>query len=247
MLIMKSGAAMKLLAGTAVVLFVGAVSIGTHGFDTFGTAAWAEGDGQGGQSGQGGKGDKGKQGAGGQGQGQGGPGEDSEGKGPKAGSAGSNGGGKPIWAQEGIPEVELGRLNVARSPDQVLNRALAEAISGLTPEMISYYNLGLDDAIVALSLEWDETSFIDSPLQNLALLKDLLDGTSVLTDAGVTTDVSTLAAMLLGAASDKTVPISVDTVIAVTTILGTPVTGASAAQLAAEAEAIRVAVLAGHG
>ena len=149
--------------------------------------------------------------------------------------------------QEGIPEVELGRLNVARSPDQVLNRALAEAISGLTPEMISYYNLGLDDAIVALSLEWDETSFIDSPLQNLALLKDLLDGTSVLTDAGVTTDVSTLAAMLLGAASDKTVPISVDTVIAVTTILGTPVTGASAAQLAAEAEAIRVAVLAGHG
>ena len=93
----------------------------------------------------------------------------------------------------------------------------------------------------------DETKFIDSPLQNLALLKDLLDGTSALTGAGVTTGVSDLAAMLLGAASDKTVPISVDTVIAVTTILGTPVTGAAAAQLAAEAEAIRIAILAGHG
>jgi len=43
------------------------------------------------------------------------------------------------------------------------------------------------------------------------------------------------------------VPISVDTVIAATTILGTPITGAAAAALASDAEAIRVAILAGHG
>jgi hypothetical protein len=43
------------------------------------------------------------------------------------------------------------------------------------------------------------------------------------------------------------VPISPDTVIAVTTILGQPLSDAEAAALAAEAEAIRIAVLAGHG
>ena len=234
--------------GTAIaMIFSAALVASSLGYDSFGTAAWAQEAG----AGQGGKGDNGKQGEGagegGQGQGQGGPSADSEGKGPKAGSAGANGGGKPVWAQEGIPEVELGRLNVARSPDQVLDRALAEVLVGLTPEMVSYYNLTLDDAITALSLSFDTVVFVDSPLQNLALLKDLLDGTSVLTDNGVVNDVDTLAAMLLGAASDKTVPISVDTVIAVTTILGTPVTGDAAVALAAEAEAIRIAILAGHG
>ncbi|MFN3991864.1 MAG: hypothetical protein ACK4IU_03035 [Tabrizicola flagellatus] len=108
-----------------------ALSLGTAAFvapqwaDGFAPAAWA-------QEGEGGKG----------GQGQGGPGDDSEGKVPKAGAAG-NAGGKPVWAQEGIPEVELGRLNVARSPDKVLDQALEEAVASLTPEMIAYYELSL--------------------------------------------------------------------------------------------------------
>jgi hypothetical protein len=143
--------------------------------------------------------------------------------------------------------VELGRLNVARSPAKVLDRSLVEALKGLTPEMVSYDNLSIVEAIAALSLNFDATQFIDSPLQNLAMLQDLLDGTSVLTANGVTTDTDTLAAMLLGAASDKTVPISVSTVIAVTTILGTPITGDAAEALAIEAESIRIAILAGHG
>ncbi len=104
--------------------------------------------------------------------------------------------------------------------------------------------LALQDA---LSNEWDELSLIDSPLQNLALMKDALDGTSALTSMGVSTDNDTLLAIFLGVASDKTVPISADTVVAVTTILGTAVTGDAATALAAEAEAIRIAVLAGHG
>ncbi|MFN3991865.1 MAG: hypothetical protein ACK4IU_03040 [Tabrizicola flagellatus] len=90
-------------------------------------------------------------------------------------------------------------------------------------------------------------AFIDSPLQNLALLKDLLAGGTALTGAGVDNDETLLAAMLLGAASDKTITISTDTVIAVTTILGTPVTGDATADLADQAEDIRVAILAGHG
>ena len=211
-----------------------------------------DGGGKGGQ-GKGGQG-KGGQGKGGQGEdshgkggeGQGGPGEDSDGKGPKAGSGGSEGG-KPAWAQEGIPEVELGRLNVARSPDQVLDRALAEAVSSLTPEMIAYYNLTLDKAIFELSTNFDTVSFIDSPLQNLALLEDVLSGGTALEVAGVTTGDSVLAAMLLGAASDKTVPISTNTVTAITTILGTPITLEAAEDLARRAESIRIAILAGHG
>ncbi|WP_170971820.1 hypothetical protein [Rhodobacter sp. SY28-1] len=240
--------------GVAAVALLGSVAlIAPDGIGGFSSAVFAqdeEGGGKGsqGDGGQGNKGDgqKGQDNAG-QGEGHGGPGEDSDGKGPQAGGPTDTGGGKPVWAQEGIPEVELGRLSVARSPDQVLDRALAEAIASLTPEMIEYYNMSLDEVIAELSLNFDNVAFIDSPLQNLALLGDLLEGGTALSDAGVTTSDTLLAAMLLGAASDKTISISVDTVIAVTTILGTPVTGTAAAELANLAEAIRVAILAGHG
>jgi hypothetical protein len=113
--------------------------------------------------------------------------------------------------------------------------------------MIAYYNLSLEDVITELSLNFDTVSFIDSPLQNLALLENLLEGGTALSGLGVTTNDTLLQAMLLGAASDKTVPISTATVVAVTAILGTPVTGAAAQELASKAEAIRVAILAGHG
>lgn len=217
-------------------------------------AAFAAGSGdasgnQGGQ-GQGSKGSQSGQGnQGGQGSGQGGPGEDSDSKGPQAGGPGDSGsgGGKPAWAQEGIPEIELGRLNVARSPDQVLQRAFDEALANLSPEMVDFYSLSLDDMILELSTNWDNVTLIDSPLQNLALFQDALDGTSVLTTVGVTNTTDTLLATFLGVASDKAVPISPDTVIAVSTILGTPLSAAEAAALAADAEAIRIAVLAGHG
>lgn len=204
------------------------------------------GQGQGGQGAQAGQGNQGGQGAG-----QGGPDPDSDSKGPQAGgpSSAGSGGGKPVWAQEGIPEVELGRLSVARSPDQVLQRAFDEALANFTADMASFYSMSLDEMIFALSDEttFDSLTFIDSPLQNLALLKDALDGTSVLTSVGVANSNDTLLAAFLGTASDKTLTITPDTVTAVTTILGTPLSEAEAAALAADAEAIRIAVLAGHG
>lgn len=219
-------------------------------------AAFAQEDGDGGQGeanqGQGGQG-KGAQGGqtgqgnqGGQGAGQGGPDEASDGKGPQAGGpSDTSGGGKPAWAQEGIPEVELGRLSVARSPDQVLDRALAEALSTFTPELETFYELSLGEMIEEFSLNWDNIAIYDSPLQNLALLKDLLaDGT---TQLPVSNTSDTLLAVFLGVASDKTIPVSAETVIAVTTILGYPIVGEAAAALATDAEAIRIAVLAGHG
>lgn len=243
---------------SAVALLLSSTTLGifvvTSGFDG---AAFAQDDGEGGK-GQGGKNDdgngRGGQGSqqgqgkqGGSGAGQGGPGEDSDGKGPQAGAPSDNGGGKPVWSQEGIPEVELGRLSVARSPDQVLDRALAEALANINPDIVSFYNLSLEDAISTLSLEFDTVTMYDSPLQSLSLLRDALDGSSVLSNYGVTNDVDTLMALFIGIASDKTIPVSTDTVLALTTILGDPVTRAEAEALAIDAEAVRTAVLAGHG
>jgi hypothetical protein len=179
--------------------------------------------------------------------GQGGPGDDSDGQGPRAGDPAGTGGGQPVWAQEGIPEVELGRLSVIRSPDRVIDQAYDEALASLTDDMVAFYNLDLDDAIYELSVNWDTTTIIDSPLQNLALLEDLLNDSTALEDYGISNDDATLAAIFLGVASDKSVPITEDTVIAVTTIMEVDMTDAEITQLAADAEAVRIAVLTGHG
>lgn len=257
MAVFKRNGSIKMSVAISALTVCGVLASGmvAEAPNTLSSATWAQTDGNGAD-----KGNKGGQGVGsqgaqsgqdnqGQGTGQGGPDASSDGKGPQAGvpSDTKSGGGKPAWAQEGIPEVELGRLSVARSPDQVLDRALAEALATITPDIVSFYSLPLDQMIEQFSLNWDNISIYDSPLQNLALMKDALDGTSDLTALGVANSVDTLLAAFLGVASDKTVPISTDTVIAVTTILGTPVTGAAAADLAADAEAIRIAVLAGHG
>jgi hypothetical protein len=246
------------VSGLALALGLGLLSPLAHLSVKSSGAAWAAEDGDGSEGGKGkgqkgqaeGKGNQGGQkgqgNQGGNGKGQGGPSADSDGKGPQAGgpSADGSSGGKPVWAQEGIPEVELGRLNVARSPDKVLDRALAEALKTV-PDAASFYNQSLDDMIADFSLEWDTITIVDAPLQNLALLREsLLDPAFAL--PGVTTDTSTLQAVFLGVASDKAVPITPDTVVAVTTILGAPITGDAAAALAADAEAVRIAVVAGH-
>jgi len=251
---MKSSVAL-----TAAVLLTG---VAASSFSGTSMAAFAQEDGSGGQAqGQGNQGGQGQgsQGAqsgqsnqGGSGSGQGGPSADSDGTGGQSGgpSDTNSGGGKPAWAQEGIPEVELGRLSVARSPDQVLDRSLEEALSTWDAvTMEDFYSLPLENADVSilseLSLNWDNLTIYDSPLQNLALMKDILeDGDSQLE---VNNDTDVLMAVFLGVASDKTVPITTETVIAVSTILGYPITGDDAEDLAKDAEAVRIAVLAGHG
>lgn len=174
--------------------------------------------------------------------------EESEGRGPEYGKPeDGDKGGQPVWAGEGIPEVELGRLNVARSPEAVFERSLEEALDHIDEDVADFYNMTIDEMVFELSTNFDDTTFVDSPLQNLALMKSVLDGTSTLADEGIENDTGTLLAVFLGSASDKTVVVSTDTVIAVTTILGYPITGDAAAELAADAEAIRIAILAGHG
>ncbi len=190
----------------AVVVAVGIGAVAISGvLPLVSPPAWAQSDT--GKKQQGSSGNAGsKTGQGNQGanaKGQGGPGVDSDGKGPQAGASGGSGGGKPVWAQEGIPEVELGRLSVVRSPDHVLASALEEALATQSDSITSFYNLTLDQAITELSLNWDNVTVYDSPLQSLALLQDVLaDGQTSL--VGVTNDTVTLEALFLGIASDKT-------------------------------------------
>ena len=143
----------------------------------------------------------------------------------------------------------MGRLNVIRAPAHVMEMSYDEALSNFTDEMAVLYNMNIDEAVEYLSLHFDDVAMIDSPLQNLALLKDALDGTSVLNDHPlINNDVGTLMAIFLGSASDKTIEVTAETAYAVVKILtGEELSQSEAEKLAADAEAIRLAILAGHG
>jgi hypothetical protein len=157
------------------------------------------------------------------------------------------GGGRPVWAHEGIPQVELGRLNVSRAPGHVLDRAGFEALSGYTPAMAALYNLHAEAAAARLQADFTNTARIDSPLQNLALYRDvMIFGRAGL--PGVDNEPIDLAAILLASAADKTIPISQDTVVAVNRILGlVDLDEQQRAVLATKAETVRAAILVGHG
>ncbi len=99
-----------------------------------------------------------------------------------------------------------------------------------------------------VAANWDTITVVDSPLQNLAMLEALYDGTLNLSSMGInpasTTD---LAAIFLGVASDKTVPISTDTVIAINVIMDLGLDSGEIETLADKAEDVREGVLEGHG
>lgn len=185
------------------------------------------------------------------------------GGGGSAGKAeGGGSGGRPVWASEGIPEVELGRLNVARAPAGVLNHALGEVTSNWPNTSRAVITLNNGEQMTVAELysrpagefarivqnNYRAIVRIDSPLENLGLLKDLVSNQKTAL-AGVTPASQTdLAAIFLGSASDKTMPITADTVTALYAILGLP--GLSAEQtatLANEADAVRSGINTGHG
>lgn len=217
--------------------------------------AASDGNGQGSQGGNGSQGGgsdnggNGSQGGGSDNGGKGAPSADSEGKGPEAGSQGKpDSSGKPAWSQEGIPEVELGRLSVARSPDKVLDAALAEVLANWNPANSTLYSMSAAEFADYVKANWDTISIVDSPLQNLALMDALLDGTLNLSSINVSpASTIDLAAIFLGAASDKTVPISTDTAIAMNIILELGLTSTQVETLADKAEAVRQAILEAHG
>jgi len=188
---------------------------------------------------------------GGKGKGKGGSGHSggSHSGGHSSGTEGQvlRGGGKP-WSREGIPEVELGRLNVGRAPTHVLARAEQEALSSYTSAMSQLYNMNTESAAALLQAKYSEVARIDSPLQNLALYKDIMTfGKTQL--PGVTPKSQLdLAAIFLGSASDKSIPVSENTVIAINIILGlVPMKSEDMKVLASKAETIRAAIQVGHG
>lgn len=157
-------------------------------------------------------------------------------------------GGSPVWAQEGIPEVELGRLNVVRSPRSVLDRALEEALSRFdAATMAALYEMSAVEFAATAESQWGTITIIDSPLQNLALLRQLwTTGDSGLPGVDPRNPTE-LSAILLGVASDKSIPISTDTVRALATILRVTMSDATMSAIASRAETVRRGVLAGHG
>lgn len=189
--------------------------------------------------------------------------EPNDAKGPRyAGGAGTGSqGGKPPWAQEGIDEsVEMGRLNVARAPGRVLLNLLDEATATLLLANASA-TTSIYEAASIEAVDVTPTSVrVDSPLENLALLKDLLsdgqlDGDTVPEGQDgdhAATFVPTMStadfvALLIGSAADKTVPINVTTVNNLLTIMDLDLpAGVSPAEVAADAETVRLDILSAH-
>lgn len=128
---------------------------------------------------------------------------------------------RPVWAGGGIPEVELGRLNVSRAPSFVLDRALSEAQSELAN---------------------NPDAEIHSPMANLAMYRETLKN-SELTQVQLEA-----AARYLGTAADKRSTISEETVEALNIILGTGLnlTNEQVSTLSLEADAIRANIMAAH-
>jgi hypothetical protein len=129
-------------------------------------------------------------------------------------------------------EVEFGRLNIARSPSKVLDHALAEALSKLDGLVITSINIvELTDESGRLLLTDGSGNAIDSPLENLAIYKALLDGYTnpttnvVINVEGVQITVAPdvvlqLAASALAASSDKTGTLEIDEVMYISGFLG---------------------------
>ena len=155
-------------------------------------------------------------------------------------------GGKPVWAQEGLPQVELGRMNVARAPDHVFERQFWEALNTWNPDMKSFYEMTAEAAAALLESNYDNVVRYDSPLMNLALYQDLLVDKVTQLPGVEPASVNDLAAILLGSASDKTISITTNTVVAINIILGLDMTEADAAIVAAKAEDVRDAIATGH-
>jgi len=146
--------------------------------------------------------------------------------------------------------VEFGRLSVARSPDKVLDKSLAEALNKLI-SATAVPNDGNElvlDAAGRLAIATTDPATgvvtvkaIDSPLENLALYKAIAnltgtdrtitvavpaskDGTTPATTLTwtlpTTINIDLLKATLLAAAADKTGTISLDTVMYNNAIVG---------------------------
>lgn len=233
----------KVITAGSLVLAAALIAPASMNFNGFASNAFAEEDGgsgshgTGGHKGEGGSSDKGKGGKDAVYKGD----SDNHQKG-KSDTSGNKG--KPVWSSEGIPEGDYGRLNVARAPQHTRDQALAEALS--TTTNWSLYTKTLGEAVAAINNSNNVAIVrVDSPTQALALYQALLKNGSIPAIGGGSAAVQ--AAIFLGSASDKTKAITANTVIAMNTILGVSnPAGITNEQMAADAELVRLAILASH-
>jgi hypothetical protein len=193
--------------------------------------------------------------------GQRGPSADSDGTPHRGQPLPGTRGGRPVWAGDGaIPEVELGRLNVSRAPSRVLESRYAEVLAnwstmgvtqvtlgGVTYTVAQLYSLPAAQYAALLTAYYDQIVRIDSPLENLALLRAIYLAPSTLLPGITPASNSDLAAIAIASASDKTIPVSINTVVALNTILGLNIPADQVPYIASQAELVRQAILLGHG
>ena len=128
--------------------------------------------------------------------------------------------GEPVDPSK-VVEVELGRLNVGRSPSKVLANALGDAVDQIN----AADSVSLDASGRLVTTTDGVAKTIDSPLANLALYTALVTSGSIpgvdpsklgslsyLADGTITTKDLDAAASMLAAAGDKTGSFNVDTV-----------------------------------
>lgn len=169
--------------------------------------------------------------------------------GPGGGGIAGRGDGTDVWgpgASHGgadLPHVEIGRLNVAHAPSSVFDRAIGEALAGLSPQARELYTLPFEQALAGLSTLSEEAR-VEGPLQNLALYRALVEGRSLPLQLADRLDA---AALFLGSAAGGEAPLVPDAVRAVNALLGvSPMDEATLETLAARAERVREALAASH-
>ncbi len=155
---------------------------------------------------------------------------------------------RPAWAGADFPEVELGRLNVSRAPARVLDHARLLAAEESPADPGSLYGLSAEAAAEKLATSFDAVERFHSPVQNLALYRELMTfGRIEFFDFEPASQLD-LAAILLASAAERTKPISEDTVRALNIILGlVDLTPTETSLLASKAEAVRTGLDIGHG
>lgn len=128
-----------------------------------------------------------------------------------------------------LQEVDFGRISLARSPDQVFDAQLDEAVFNLTtagctsldPTGRMVYSSLIDGEVVSHT--------IDSPLQNLAIYRKLMTDGELHDSLSLEGGWMVTAAVALGAASDKEGEVTVDLVSYLNMIFGFTADGAPSA------------------
>jgi hypothetical protein len=130
----------------------------------------------------------------------------------------------------------------------VIDRAFQEALSDFDSASSAHlYSMTAEQFADAARQNWDTIVLIDSPLQNLGLFRDVRQDGATQLPGVIPASVMDLTAIFLGTASDKTMPISTDTVRALNGIMGLPaLTDPEVAILATKAETVRQGIQAGH-